>query len=82
MLPWFHSVRESLGAAHLLIGDLKAAEDVFRQDLKDFPEAPRPLYGLWKALERQGRAREAKEVESRFRQAWKHADIEIRLEDF
>jgi hypothetical protein len=82
MLPWVRSVRESLGAALLMIGDPKAAEQVFRDDLKDFPEAARPLYGLWRALQEQGRAREATAIEKRFRKAWRHADIELRLEEF
>jgi tetratricopeptide (TPR) repeat protein len=80
IMPWFHSLRESLGAALLLVGRAADAEHAFRDDLRANPGSGRALFGLWKALAAQGRASEAGAVETQFREAWKNADVRLSLE--
>jgi tetratricopeptide (TPR) repeat protein len=79
--PWFHSLRESLGAALLLAGRSGEAEQAFRDDLRTNPGSGRALFGLWKALAAQGRTCEARAVETQFRAAWKNADVRLTLEE-
>jgi hypothetical protein len=81
LLPWFHPLRESLGSALYLDGRYGQAEAVFREDLVVNPKNPRALFGLWKALAAQNRAREAETVSEQFRDAWQDADVELRIED-
>jgi tetratricopeptide (TPR) repeat protein len=78
--PWFHSIRESLGAALYLTGELDEAERVFREDLTRYRSNPRSLYGLWRTLEQQGKA-EADRVQSEFQTAWADADVELSMTD-
>jgi tetratricopeptide (TPR) repeat protein len=78
--PWFHSTRESLGAALFLAGDLDEAEHVFRQDLVRYHANPRSLYGLWQTLERLG-STEAARIRDQFQLAWSDADVELAMED-
>lgn len=52
-------VRESLGGALLEVGDAKATEQVFRNDLERNPCNPRALFGLAEPLTRQSRSYEA-----------------------
>ena len=80
IMPWFHSLRESLGAALLLSGRAREAEQVFRDDLRVNPGSGRALFGLWKALVEQDRKAEAAEVERQFIEAWKNADTVLSLE--
>lgn len=74
---WYYPVRHSLGKAQLAAGSYRGAEESYRADLKRFPENGWSLRGLAQALEAQGRTREAKDVERRFRKAWRLADVEI-----
>jgi tetratricopeptide (TPR) repeat protein len=82
VMPWFHSLRESLGAALLLRGRARDAEDNFREDLRVNPGSGRALFGLWKALAAQGRSAEERLTERQFREAWKNADTILSLEGF
>jgi len=77
---WFFPVRESLGAAILVNGDAKGAEQVFRADLDRNPRNPRSLYGLQQALKAQGRDYDAGFVEKEFNTAWKGGNS-LRVED-
>jgi len=78
---WFYPTRESLAAALLRAKQFDRAEQVFREDLTRNPNNGRSLYGLWQAqLSRKDRAAAA--TEKLFRDAWKHADVSLRLEDF
>jgi TolA-binding protein len=79
---WYYPVRESLGAALLRSGKPAAAEVVFREDLKQHPNNPRSLFGLWKSLEAQQKTAEAQTVHAAFDKAWKNADVQLRIEDF
>jgi tetratricopeptide (TPR) repeat protein len=80
VMPWFHSLRESLGAALLLSGRLREAEQTFRDDLRINPGSGRSLFGLWKTLVAQERLSDAALVEKQFKEAWKHADTVLSLE--
>jgi tetratricopeptide (TPR) repeat protein len=51
---WFYPVRESLGAALFLDGQIPAAEQIFREDLQRNPRNPRSLFGLLQALRSTG----------------------------
>ena len=72
---WYFPVRQALGAALLEAGEVKKAEEVYREDLRQHPENGWSLYGLLQTLRIQGRSAEADAVEARFRDAWKYADF-------
>jgi tetratricopeptide (TPR) repeat protein len=78
--PWFYTVRQSLGAALLAVGQTAEAEQVFREALATRPRDGRLLYGLWQTLLAQGRASEAVLVENQFKQAWSGATVQLTLE--
>jgi tetratricopeptide (TPR) repeat protein len=78
---WYFPVRESLGGMLLQSGDVKAAEQVFRDDLAQNPRNPRSLFGLAEALTRQQREYEASWIKQQFQSAWQGADVELRVED-
>ena len=72
---WYYPVRQSLGAALLKLGKPAEAEQVFREDLKHFPDCGWPLFGLEESLRAQGKTSEAKKVQRQFKKAWKYADV-------
>lgn len=74
---WIQPVRHALGAALLGQKRFAEAEEVFRKDLIEKPHNGWGLWGLARALERQGKAKQAKEVQARFETAWEDADIEL-----
>jgi tetratricopeptide (TPR) repeat protein len=78
---WFFPVRESLGAALLMKGDVSEAERVFREDLDRNPRNPRSLYGLQQTLKKQGRDYDAGFVEKQFHASWKGGANSLRMED-
>jgi tetratricopeptide (TPR) repeat protein len=82
---WFYPTRESLGAALLRAKQLDRAEQVFREDLTRNPNNGRSLFGLWQTLLATGRPSEKAAVaaaEKQFRDAWRHADVTLRIADF
>lgn len=78
---WYYPVRESLGAAMLLAGDAKGAEQVFRRDLEENPNNPRSLFGLAESLQKQRKTQAAQQAKRAFATAWKRADTKLRIED-
>ncbi len=78
---WYYPVRESLGAALLRDGRAAEAEQVFRADLERNPRNPRSLFGLSESLKAQKKDADARWARAQFQTAWKHADVELRLED-
>ena len=77
---WYYPVRESLGAALLRNGQAADAEAVFRKDLELNPGNGRSLFGLWRALDAQGKQAEAAAAKREFEAAWKTADVQLTLE--
>ena len=74
---WDFPTREFLGAALLKANKAKEAEQVYRDDLKEWPKIGWSLYGLAQALERQGKKREAAETRAAYDEAWKRADVKL-----
>jgi tetratricopeptide (TPR) repeat protein len=78
---WFYPVRESLGGTLLLAKRYADAERVFRAGLETWPRNGRLLFGLLEALKAQHKDYQARHVEHEFRQAWKDAKVELRVDD-
>jgi tetratricopeptide (TPR) repeat protein len=78
---WFFPVRESLGAALLMNGDVAGAEKVFRADLDRNPRNPRSLFGLHEALKTQKRDYDAGFVQKQFQAAWKGGPAKLKVDD-
>lgn len=74
-------LRENLGGALLRDGQNAEAEKVFREDLRRNPGSGRSMFGLMTALEAQGKKDEASKMRKEFRKAWKHADIELSVNE-
>jgi tetratricopeptide (TPR) repeat protein len=75
---WLAPTRHALGAALLSAGRAQDAERIYREDLARYPENGWSLFGLSQALAKQGRGDEAREVDERFRAAWRSADVPLR----
>jgi tetratricopeptide (TPR) repeat protein len=80
-VDWYYPTRESLGGELARDGQFAEAEKVFRADLERNPRNPRSLFGLSKVLEAQKKTADAESVRRQFEQAWKNADVKLRLED-
>ncbi len=74
---WIQPVRHTLGAVLLRAGRPAEAEVVYREDLKRFPENGWSLFGLSRALQDQGKMKEAAAARARFVRAWAKADVKI-----
>jgi tetratricopeptide (TPR) repeat protein len=73
---WMVPARHALGAILLTSGRAKEAEEVYRADLKQWPENGWSLYGLAESLKKQGSTEHAA-VRARYLKSWEHADIRI-----
>src|SRR5262249_2941431 len=78
---WYYPVRESLGAAYMRVNKPYDAEMAFREDLRRNPRNPRSLFGLKEALAAQQLETDAAWVDRQFKNAWKNADVELKLAD-
>ena len=78
---WYYPIRESLGAALLMEGEVTEAEQVFRRDLEQNPRNGRSLFGLAECLKRLNKTSEARAAQREFESAWKNADTKLRIED-
>jgi tetratricopeptide (TPR) repeat protein len=74
---WIQSARHALGATLLHAGRAAEAEKVYREDLALLPNNGWSLYGLSRSLYLQGKSDEARQIEARFHQAWRDADVKI-----
>jgi tetratricopeptide (TPR) repeat protein len=74
---WYMPIRQRLGAVLLAAGRPNLAEKAFRKDLVQRPENGWSLHGLAQSLEAQGRTREAAQIEKRFKNGWKTADVRL-----
>jgi tetratricopeptide (TPR) repeat protein len=74
---WFYPCRQNLGAVLIEAGKFEEAEKIYRENLADIPDNGWGLFGLYQTLLKQGKIDEATEVEKRFKEAWKYADIQL-----
>jgi tetratricopeptide (TPR) repeat protein len=79
---WFYPVRESLGAALFLDGQVSEAEQTFREDLERNPRNPRSLFGLLQVLRSRTRSHDAGFVQAELEAAWKGDPQQLNLQDF
>jgi tetratricopeptide (TPR) repeat protein len=75
--PWYYPVRETLGMELLAAGKAADAEQVFRDDLKQYPENGWSLNGLAICLRARNASEDAAKVDARFKAAWAHADVTL-----
>jgi tetratricopeptide (TPR) repeat protein len=80
--PWYFPTREALGVALLRAGQHAEAETVLRENLRRNPRNGRALFALWQCLKSQHRSDEAAMIEAQFREAWRGAEVQLRIEDF
>jgi tetratricopeptide (TPR) repeat protein len=73
---WFVPCRHALGAFLLRDRQAAAAEAVYREDLRRWPDNGWSLHGLAASLEAQGKEDAAK-AKARFAEVWKRADVKI-----
>jgi tetratricopeptide (TPR) repeat protein len=74
---WYYPVRETLGMELLAAGKSADAEQVFRDDLKQYPENGWSLNGLAICLRARNASEDAAKVDARFKAAWAHADVKL-----
>jgi len=74
---WFVPCRYALGAFLLRDTQIAAAEAVYREDLRRWPDNGWSMHGLASSLEAQGKKEDAAKVKSRFTEVWKRADVKI-----
>lgn len=74
---WLHPVRQPLGAILLAAGRTDEAEQVYREDLKYWPENGWSLYGLSRCMHAKNDAIAAKNVDARFARTWARSDTKI-----
>jgi len=79
---WFYSVRTFQGAALLAAGKAKDAEAVYREALRRKPNDGWSLFGLWKSLDAQHRAKDARAAKADFDAAWAKADVKLTASAF
>jgi tetratricopeptide (TPR) repeat protein len=79
---WFVPARHALGAVLLRDKQTEAAEKVYREDLRRWPDNGWSLHGLAQTLDLLGRKAEAAAVNERFKEVWKRADVKIRSSCF
>ena len=74
---WNQSIRLYLGAALLDAGRADEAEDVYLEDLQWNQQNGWSTFGLYQALEAQGKEHEARVVKRQFESFWRNADVEL-----
>lgn len=79
---WFVPARHALGAILLHDKQAEAAEKVYREDLRRWPENGWSLHGLAQSLEALDKKQEAAQVKERFKEVWKRADVQIQSSCF
>lgn len=74
---WFFSVRHHLGIALIKQGLYKEAEEVYLSDLITYPENGWALKGLINVYKKTNDLTRLRDIEKRFKSAWKFADLKI-----
>lgn len=72
---WFFSVRHILGNLFLETEDFESAENIYREDLYNWPKNGFALSGLEASLIAQGKPDEADEIQSQLAEAWKYSEV-------
>lgn len=75
---WYQPTRQSLGAILLKANRPAEAEQIYREELKIYPNNGWSLYGLEQSLLSQGKSKEAEAVQTQYKKAWQYADVSIR----
>ncbi|MBN7815818.1 tetratricopeptide repeat protein [Algoriphagus pacificus] len=75
---WFFSVRHVLGNILLKKGDFEKAEEIYQEDLYNWPKNGFALSGLYESLMAQNKSEEAESVKNLFVESWKYADTELK----
>jgi tetratricopeptide (TPR) repeat protein len=76
---WYYPVRQSLGAALLLAGDVDGAERAFRESLARAPNSGWSLYGLREVYEKRGDRGAVNETEELLQRAWVGSREQLQL---
>jgi tetratricopeptide (TPR) repeat protein len=79
---WMQPIRHSLGALLLEAGRLEEAEQVYRADLDRHADNVWSLHGLEECLRKTDRPEQAAEVQARFDEVSRHADVKIKASCF
>lgn len=79
---WFYPVRESLEAALLKAHRLDETERMFRQDQEHNPENPRTLFIQYQFYTITDDKDMSLVYRRRFSDAWEHADVDLKLDDY
>ena len=74
---WNQSMRLYQGAAMLDAGQAEEAEEVYMKDLQWNQQNGWSTFGLYQALEAQGKEQEAIVVKRQFESLWRNADVEL-----
>lgn len=74
---WFFSVRHHLGALLLHTGKYSDAEKIYLQDLLTWKKNGWALTGLYQALLKQNKNREAEQIKIALDSAWRYADFKL-----
>jgi len=74
---WFYPCRQNLGAVLIEAGRYEEAQKVYEKNLSGIPDNGWGLFGLQQALLKQGKTKEAAEVEKKFIDSWKYSDIKL-----
>jgi tetratricopeptide (TPR) repeat protein len=72
---WAQPMRHYLGAVLLEADRAAEAEDVYRRDLRWNQNNGWSLFGLYQALDMQGKEQEAQEVYAEYEASWKNSDV-------
>lgn len=75
---WFFSVRHTLGDVYMSMSAYEKAEQVYRQDLKNFPKNGFAMNGLVWSLIHQYKLDEAKPLQKEIDKIWQYADSPLR----
>jgi tetratricopeptide (TPR) repeat protein len=74
---WYLPPRQVLGAVLLETGREKEAEQTYREDLLHHPQNGWSLFGLAQSLRKQGKNKQADDIQKQFEVVWADADITL-----
>ena len=77
---WYYPTRHSLGKALLSAGRAADAEQVYRDDLAQYPRNGWAMFGLIQALEAQGK--DSTDIQAQFDRVWANADVTLSASRF